>query len=345
MPLLFYRVFSAEFVRKLLWWALLLVLLLRAFIWMQQSMPDFPTQNIEEYVDFTGRAPFVYRMLLPGVVAVIEAATPLDAQRLLADATRSTVMVYTSTIWTPSEIWTRSDRFYFVRFVAGTISLLLLAGYAILLYRLAEALMPDTPAASIAPLLGLFLIPIGLWQAAYFYDAGTLFFMTLGWYLLMMRRFRAYWFCLVLACMNRETAWLLIVLSWFCWRGWLPASKLYWLMALQLFTYGAIMLAIRTLITPEVGSYTLHIYNNINQLTESFGAVIVVSILMGLCLLLYRWQEKPLALRQTVWVIVPMVVLWLIFGRFQEVRAMYEVFPFVTLLLAHSFSAMLGKSS
>ncbi|MCE2927308.1 MAG: hypothetical protein LW823_06695 [Rickettsiales bacterium] len=331
--------------KKACWLLLCLMLLMRAFVWMQQNMPEFPTQSLEEYVDGTGRTPFAYRALLPKTVAAIEYLTPQTFQQPIANMTRDIVTLYSAMIWTPTEIWTKPDRFFFLRFTAAALMLGLLIGYALALYRLANLLMPQTMAGRIAPLLGLYLIPIGSWKAAYLYDAGTLFFTAWAFYLLLTGRLKAYLFCFMLACFNRETAFYLMILSALIQLGTMPRRSYYGFLAVQCLLWGAITLLLRTIYGDNLGSYSLHLLNNLRLAIGGFELINGLSIIVFLFVLAYGWQQKPELLRKTIWIIALAAALWLGFGRIQEVRAIYDVFPFLTLMLSHSLAVAINGMS
>ena len=53
-------------------------------------------------------------------------------------------------------------------------------------------------------------------------------------------------------------------------------------------------------------------------------------------IIMYKWDEKPLLVRRSMWVAAVSIIAWILFGIISEMRAMYEAHPFLVLMLTHS---------
>ena len=67
-----------------------------------------------------------------------------------------------------------------------------------------------------------------------------------------------------------------------------------------------------------------------------------IGFLTVITMILYQWEEKPLFLRCGLWMLLPLVSLCFFFGWLDELRDYYEVYPIITLLMAHTLGDILG---
>jgi hypothetical protein len=55
-----------------------------------------------------------------------------------------------------------------------------------------------------------------------------------------------------------------------------------------------------------------------------------------------RWDEKPKFLKDALWIGIPLLILTLLFGFFDELRDYYEVLPIIILLISFNIAKILG---
>jgi len=142
------------------------------------------------------------------------------------------------------------------------------------------------------------------------------------------------------ACLNKETAVVLIPAFWFVCRTQYSAGKRFALIAGMLIAYVTIKLSISYAFRNNPGS----LCNSIAGSQSQF-----VNPEMGLCwrfcvpgfllLLLYEWQKKAYFLRVSfACVLLPLVGLSLFFGYLDEWRDYYEAYPIVLGIIVDTFS-------
>jgi hypothetical protein len=325
---------------------LFVVLLLRAFVWMQYYVPEYPGLSTQEMVKDTAKRPFINRMLVGQTAALLDHAMTDESRVTVAQWARSAAHAYAElTAMEQPAITDKDDSFFYWRFLVGIIMFGFLLAYGLALFKLAECLFPRTAGKYIAPLIGYFIAPSGLWQAAFIYDPATLFFAAWCFYLMLAGRWSAYLIYFALACMNKETALYILLLFALCNHDRLARPRFHKLLFAQAGIYVFLYFAIRGNYAANEGyMYNTHWMDYIKNWTGTVTVDHVTAMLAGVFLLAYRWAEKPLMLKRAAWIGGLATGVWMYFGRMEEVRGLYDAFPIFTMLLTHGFVAGIGNA-
>jgi len=285
--------------------------------------------------------PFVARVLLPWTVQAIIAVTPEPARHYLASAIRGLVS------HEPRLSYAADYGFEF----GVTILLLLacLAGFACVLRVLARRFV-STPRwlADIIPVCALLFLPVMYTYMNYVYDLPTLLLFTLALALIAARS-RWFYVVYILAVLNKETA-ILLSIPWFLEnRKELASRSLVSGLALQFGVWLVVRAGITFLYrnTPGVMFEWWHWQRNLNVLARMVRAPFDGSFamyagrhwyktiaLVAIPALLLSLRSSPPFIRRALLMAVPIFVLSLIGGFFDELRTYYEVYPVVVLILA-----------
>ncbi len=163
------------------------------------------------------------------------------------------------------------------------------------------------------------------------YDFATVATFSLCLVLLHRRKWNAFHAVYILACLNRETAFLLTVFFalHFFWR---LDARTY---LTSIITQGLIFLSIRLILlvafrdNPGVVAQ-MNLLGNFKEFADNpLGTVIIGAIFaITVWLVVQRWQTAPVFLKDILLTFTPLlVVLWLLFGRSMELRVFVELFP------------------
>ena len=180
-------------------------------------------------------------------------------------------------------------------------------------------------------------------DGSYLYDLSNVFLFTLGLALLVRRRWGAYLFVYILACLNKETTILLaVVFALNYWRDQALSRGGFWaLLTGQLLLSGSIKAALLYAFRGNPGTpVEWHLAEHNFELLAALPATAVFGWSGLILLLYYRWSEKPAFLRRALWIVPPLAVAAFLFGYLDQLRGYYEAYPIVVLLLLHSVSRL-----
>jgi len=173
------------------------------------------------------------------------------------------------------------------------------------------------------------------------YDLSTAFLMTLGLYYILTVQNWKYLIVFTLACLNRETAFLLIlvyVVFWLYYRKYTLLFKSFWWMtACQIYVYGLITYCLRLAFQYNPGSslWVEPWQNLVRYANHPVQTIIYATIIAIILLRVFRnWNIKPFSLRLAFVVVYPVVFLsFLVCGQSFETRTLWEMFPLVVMLM------------
>jgi hypothetical protein len=191
--------------------------------------------------------------------------------------------------------------------------------------------------AELAPLGALALLPVFFRYFNYLYDPATLFLFTTALRLLLRQQPR-YYALFILACINKETAILLIPLFalWHFRR--IPFVSLLLHLTAQTAIFLVIKFAINTRFAHNPGEpYENLFYIHTVALFTRLDFYYLLAFLTALLLFWYVAYEsrehKPLFLRRALpLVFLPQFALGLVIGFVDELRGYYEAYPILFLL-------------
>jgi hypothetical protein len=328
------------------WDRLLLSLLFAAvalfFFVYFSNVNDNPRATLPAMVYGTAHRPFVYRVLVPGIIRIATAVTPEQARMWLVHEADSTPFIREALLAFHTE------PAYFVEALFALLLMYLsLVGFIYAFRYLLTGVFraPAGLADLLPPLATLGLIPCFFY--GYIYDFTTLFLSTLGLGLLVRAHWRAFLLIFLLACVNKETAILLTVIyAVQLWRSPRLSRALYWgLLAAQAAIYAILRAIVTWAFRDNAGS--LVEFNLVKHLV-AYVRVPLVAVLSALVialilfLMFYRWREKPRFLLRSTLIIVPLFGLYLFFGWAYEFRTFYEIYASILLLCAHSVCSLFG---
>ncbi len=169
---------------------------------------------------------------------------------------------------------------------------------------------------------------------AHIYDLPTAVLFTACLYYLTIDDKRSYLIAFTLACLNRETAFLLIaVYLVYTWQ----VKREFKMLAAQTAIFVAVQLGVRYLYRGMAGTnaWSMWQVNAQTYITHSLETLITLAALIILTALVLRnWQSKPRLLRVAFAIMFPALVLLSLFlGGAFEFRTFAEVYPVSGILL------------
>lgn len=302
-----------------------------------------PHAAFEAMLAGTADRPFVTRALVPLAVNGLAVLVPAGAAENLGQAA-----------WV-QDFLTRAGWSQHVDTTAlGLESLLAiallyasLAGFAFALRMLFARLYESPPwVSALLPLAALSCLPV-FFNAGYIYDLPVLFLFTLALALLAARRWAAYLLVFGLAALNKETAVLLLgafVLLFFRDEA-LERKKFSTLAGAQAVIYAAVWLATRLAFRANPGGLVeFHLADNLAMVSNpAIAGVLTLAAALVAGLAFAGWRDKPRFLKVSLWMAAPLLVLMVFFGLLIEIRVLYEVYPVIFLLSAHTVLAFIGR--
>jgi len=296
-----------------------------------------------EMIDGTAWKPFVYRTLLPTTVRIFSEVIPESVHSSLTErveSKKSAMLVLEKFKW-ESEFITE----YLVAMVLIYLSLL---GFVFAFRKLFDEIYASTLwFKNIISIILLLAIP-AMFQpqySNYIYDFPTLFLFTLGLLLLKKRNWKFFLILFFIACLNKETIILLtLIFAIHFYKDAEVSRKLYYqLIAAQLILFAAIKILLYILFVNNPGGFVeFHLIDRNYLLFNGYSLATFVVLLIIFLSIFSKWSEKPKFLKDALWITVPLLILTLFLGFFDELRDYYEVFPVVVLLISFNIAKILG---
>ncbi|MFZ1945919.1 MAG: hypothetical protein WAW06_00030 [bacterium] len=290
-----------------------------------------------KFVDMVeGRAnkPFVYRTLLPSAVRLVTHATPESLRARVAAAVERAPAgraIFERLKWETSAAYA-----YFVATALMWVGFLGFAYFAagLVMHTCGiEETMRRRTALSAVALLGL---PAFFVSSSYIYDPATLVLFTATALFLARGEMRRFLVSFAFACINKETAIVLIPMAGVLWWKRYPRARYWGMMAALAVIYVTIKSSISYAFRENPGRFveSHFVDSNLQALASGwrFGDLVVWLVLVGL--VTYRWRSKPFFLRVAlISTAIPLAGLATFLGGLDEWRGYYEVYP-VALALA-----------
>ena len=322
--------------------ALISFYVLIAFVKLPQ-INGYKRAMFSEMIDGTAWKPFVYRTLLPTTVRLISEVIPDKVHKTLTEkveSNKSAMLVLEKFKW-ESEFITE----YLVAMVLMYSTLL---GFVFAFRRLFDEIY-SSPLwfKNIISIILLLAIP-AMFQpqySNYIYDFPSLFLFTLGLLLLRQKKWRYFLILFFISCFNKETIILLtLIFAIHFYKDAEISRKLYYqLIAAQLMIFAAIKILLYILFMNNPGGFVeFHLIDRNYLLFNGYSLTTFVVLLIIFLSIFSKWNEKPKFLKDALWIAVPLLILTLFFGFFDELRDYYEVFPIVVLLISFNIAKILG---
>ncbi|OGU69978.1 MAG: hypothetical protein A2W30_07360 [Ignavibacteria bacterium RBG_16_36_9] len=296
-----------------------------------------------EMVDGTAWKPFVYRTLLPTTVRLISEVVPIEIHNTFTTKVESSFFL-TQVL----EKFKWESEFITEYLVAMVLMYLTLLGFVFAFRKLFDAIY-SSPLwfKNIISIILLLAIP-AMFQpqySNYIYDFSSLFLFTLGLLLLRQKKWRYFLILFFISCFNKETVILLtMIFAIHFYKDAEISRKLYYqLIAAQLMIFAAIKILLYILFMNNPGGFVeFHLIDRNYLLFNGYSLTTFIVLLIIFLSIFSKWNEKPKFLKDALWIAVPLLILTLFLGFFDELRDYYEVFPIVVLLISFNIAKILG---
>ncbi len=271
--------------------------------------------------------PYVYRLLVPTLI------------RWISPVFASVSAPYTFRTW---------ELEYFPQYLTAVILLFvfLIGFYFAFRYLFQSIYRTSTLFLDLASLLVLLCLPTFFRYYNYIYDLATVCLFTLGLALLVNRKWVFYMAAFIIGCLNKETSILLpFIFGLYYWKR-LDRRKFLILLAMQ----AAIFMAIREGIVyafrtnPGVSPEWHLLDHNLPLILQPYPVSLIASMLFLAVLVFYGWTEKPEFLKVSLLTFPVLLGMAFLFGYLDELRAYYEAYPVLALLIVYSVAKLLDLS-
>jgi hypothetical protein len=328
----------------LLWIACFVLCVVLFVIFLQVSHVNRNSgAGFKEMLSGEASRPFVYRTLVPTMVGLISDVFPenihidLDARLYQKPLIRTGLNLFNVS----------SESIALESVIAWGIMLVSLMGFAVSLQRLVKTVYLVSQSVSlVVTLVALAALPI-FFMFGYIYDFTTLFLFTICFWLLAENKWGAYLLFYSVACINKETSILLLVVFVFhaLRTDKLKTRQQYLLVFSQIVIY----LSVRMFLTHRFSSNSggpvqLNLFLNIQYLQEHPLAAVLtaLSLFVLLVMMFSNAQEKPACLISASVLFPILLGTMLPFGYPNEIRVFYEVYPVLIGLCAHTILTWLN---
>jgi len=296
-----------------------------------------------EMVYGTAWKPFVYRTLLPTSVRIISEITPEYIHTALTDKVESNDLI---ALGLKKLNW--ESKFITEYLIAMVLMYLSLLGYVYAFRKLFDEIY-SSPLwfKNVISIIVLLVIP-AMFQpiySNYVYDFPALFLFTLGLLFLKQQSWKNYLLLFLIACFNKETTILLTMIFAIHFYNHQNISKkfYYQLIAVQLAVFGLIKIFLLILFFGNPGGFVeFHLIDRNYLLLNGYSLTTIVVLMVLILSVFSNWDAKPKFLRDSLWIGIPLLILTLLFGFFDELRDYYEVLPVIILLISYSMAKILN---
>ena len=296
-----------------------------------------------EMVYGTAWKPFVYRTLLPTSVRLVSEIIPESLHNVLTQKVENNnlMMLGLAKLKWESEYITE----YLIAMILMYLSLL---GFIYVFRKLFDEIY-TSPLwfKNVISIILLFAIP-AMFQpnySNYVYDFPALFLFTLGLLFLRQRKWIHFLILFLIACFNKETIILLTMIFIIHFYNDREITKkfYYQFIAVQLLIFGIVKFLLFILFFDNPGGFVeFHLVDRNYLLFNGYSLATFVVLLIIIFSIFNRWDEKPKFLKNSLWIGLPLLILTLLFGFFDELRDYYEVFPVIILLISFNIAKFLN---
>jgi len=294
-----------------------------------------------EMIYGTAWKPFVYRILVPTTIRLINGIVPEKVQNSLTEQFENNSFL--SLVLQKLKWESESITEYIIAMVLMYIFLI----WFVIVFRKLFFEIYDSPKwfGNLISILLLFALPPMFQYYSYIYDFPTLFFFTFGLLLLRQRNWKLFLILFFISCLNKETTILLtLIFAIYFYKDLTISRKFYFqFIAIQLIVFIAVKILLYIIFINNAGGFVeFHLIDRNYLLFNGYSLVTLAVLVIIFLTLFSRWNEKPKFLKDAMWIAVPLVILTLFLGFFDELRDYYEVFPVVILLISFNIANVLG---
>jgi len=308
--------------------------------------------RLDRMVEGTAHKPFVYRQLVPNLVRSIEAVTPEPLRTAVSGAMQNYKVSMPYYLMKPYMPWFEnifpSEDSHYRRILASLVIFGFLIGYLAGIFALARALFPGSPAVALfAPIFAVVAYSSFGVPFQFIYDLATLCLSTACFYFIYTERHRCYLLVFFLSCLNKETA-IFSILFFALWNaGRMEKKRFLTLWTLQCFLY----ILVKCMLT-------ITYMNNPGELLERHADIIikhdllaaasifkVITVMVLWFLLTYRWDDKPMFLKCSLWILPLIYLAYLLYGSPGEYRVFFDMHAPLVLLATHTLVVGTGVAA
>jgi hypothetical protein len=293
------------------------------------SHRDSDTSEFSATVYGRAHKPSVYRVLVPILIRGVSTISP--------DSLKAAVQKFLQERRTIVEPLGWQEEYYFEYAAACVIMFFLFLGYAFAFRYLLVFYYPrDSAITNVVPVFSLLLLPLFFRYHHFVYDPATLCLFTLSLALIIHRKNLWYYPVFLFACLNKETAILLLGIFYLFQRAHMPSRFLFRHLAVQGTIWTLVRVALYRTFENNAGSgQEFHLFDhNLLLIKDPRSLIYFVLVVIFFSVFIARkWKDKPLLLRQGfLLLLIPLSSLSFFWGYFDALRIYYEAFPFALLL-------------
>lgn len=272
----------------------------------------------------TAHKPFVYRVLVPGIVRFI---TPLVPDSLTQAALDNPVWGQWITQLGDNSYTT--ETFITIIIMYGSV-----LGFTWAFGQL-MAVLEYSRATTAIMTIGLLLLMPQYYGFGNIYDLPCLFLFTLALWLMAKMQWIWYLLAFTLASLNKETSILLTLIFIVHYWKRLDRETYLFLAMVQFGIYGLIKAVLTLVFLNNPGSVVeYHLLDHLDIFRMAPFILVLSSLSVGIVAWLgYKnWKHKPAFIKSALVMIPPMIGLYVLFGYPFEIRVFLEALPVITLL-------------
>lgn len=289
-----------------------------------------------EMIDGKAYKPFVSRCLVPLVVRNISRFVTAEQSEQINRLVYS-YLDPTCIEWNVYDLQGMNFTYYLIFVV---IAYMCIVGFGLVMKGLINHFYALKQYSIFIAILSVIGLPAMFRYYSYPYDMANLFLFSLTFYLMMKERWLLYFLSFALCTINRETSIFLIII--FAITREIDFEEI-GLLALQIILYSCIQFSKVIAFDSNPGvAMEFHLWDNFNMAPFTSGtAMLVIALIL---LIVHNWNEKPNVIRIAfLFTFIPLTILGLIGGKFDEYRMWYEVYPFIVLLIVPSIHSIVEK--
>lgn len=307
----------------------------------QPGINGYEPAMFPEMIYGTAWKPFVYRTLVPTTVRLLNSIIPEQVQNYISEqvGNNSFLSSVLQKLKWESEYITE----YIIAFV---IMYLFLSGF-VMVFRKLFTVVYDSPVwfANLISIFLLLTLPTMFRYYSYIYDFPTLFLFTSGLLFLKQKNRKYFLILFFISCFNKETTILLtLIFAIHFYKDQDISKKFYYqFIAGQLLIFLVVKILLYFIFLNNPGGFVeFHLIDRNYLLFNGYSLATFVILVIIFLALFSRWDEKPEFLKDAMWISVPLIILTLFLGFFDELRDYYEVLPIVILLISFNIAKILG---
>ncbi len=293
-----------------------------------------PRSTLSAILYGTAHKPYVQRVVVPIAARTIHASIPAP----LWDSLEQHLLAIPKVRKEMTRLGWEAD-FLAEYLIALMLAFLALASFPFTVRKLWDHFYDaGNTISAIVPVFTLLILPVAFPSGPhYVYDFPTLFLFTLGFLLLLERRWLLFYPVFIIGCLNKETMVLLTFAYLVILREAEPRQRLVIHLTVQSLCFLAVKAILTIAFNASPGTtLEFHVIANIHTLLLGYTWTSLLISGVTALLVYHEFSRKPEQLRRGVVLLGVFGILIFCFGTITELRDLYEVFPIVAFLMLHT---------